>query len=288
MSLQDFREGRLRYNGILSLYNQRVMTYQGDALKAMSGVIRRLAEQMRCEWLEGLPTAEFDRAMIFTSPTPLRRRSGFPSYSWTGWIGAKLFQSPNAVDWPGRSTWIVFYARLPSGVTTLIQISYWRSGFDAEVGRALGIQTRETTPTLDLSGNILPGYTVLQFWTLSVKLSISGVNAMKGTGFLLNRMGGRCGILCMDGFEESQFFENPAGTLFELLLMSQSEVRLGGPFGEYKSVFPYIDFARYQGYFVMCIEWNGAFAERRGLGVIAAATIFEAFEAPVWKEILLA
>jgi len=289
MSLQDFREGRLTYNGILYMYNQRVMTYQGDALKAMSGVIRRLAEQMRCEWLEGLPTAEFDRAMVFTSAAPLRRRSGFPSYSWTGWIGAKLFQPPHKLDWPGRCTWIVFYARLPSGVTTPIQTSYWRSGFPAELGRALGIQTQQTAPTVQLSGDNLPGYTVLHFWTLSIKLAISEVNAIRGVGYLVNRMGVCCGILYMDGFEESQFFENAAaGSLFELLLMSKSEVRLGGPFGAYKSVFPHIDFSSYQGYFAMCIEWNGMVAERRGLGVISAMSVFEAFEAPVWKEILLA
>ncbi|RSL41996.1 hypothetical protein CEP54_015645, partial [Fusarium duplospermum] len=48
------------YYWILRLYTTRIFTDQSDAPRAMAGIIQRFSVAMRCQFLEGLPTANFD------------------------------------------------------------------------------------------------------------------------------------------------------------------------------------------------------------------------------------
>jgi hypothetical protein len=70
------------YQIMLLYYSRRALTFQGDVLKAMGGIMRRLSVKMKCRFLEGLPTASLDLFLLFHSHgSLLRRRAGFPSYS---------------------------------------------------------------------------------------------------------------------------------------------------------------------------------------------------------------
>jgi hypothetical protein len=76
---------------------------------------------MKCEFLEGLPTASFDLSLLFSpNSTGRRRRYKFPSYSWTGWIGesypfAQDFNTGDN-DWFLHNTWIIWYKRNKKGI----------------------------------------------------------------------------------------------------------------------------------------------------------------------------
>lgn len=75
-------------------YTKRAMTFEGDALNAVKGVMasycRNIGETPVC----GLPlTTLFEYGLMWIPTEPLRRRAAdrtgmFPSWSWLGWVGA--------------------------------------------------------------------------------------------------------------------------------------------------------------------------------------------------------
>lgn len=82
------------YRDLLCRYSKREFTYQSDILNAMAGIIRRLSSirSMDYPFFEGMPGLAFDSFLLFErADAPFPRRPGFPSYSWTGWIGPIAF-----------------------------------------------------------------------------------------------------------------------------------------------------------------------------------------------------
>ncbi|KAI8682414.1 HET domain-containing protein [Fusarium sp. Ph1] len=55
------------YSWIIQFYNKRILTNQGDAPRAMAGIIQRFSVAMRCRFLEGLPTTTFDIFILLRS-----------------------------------------------------------------------------------------------------------------------------------------------------------------------------------------------------------------------------
>jgi hypothetical protein len=69
-------------------YSGRKLTHESDILNPIAGLLCRLSVRMKCQLFQGLPTAAFDKYIIFRRGSSLlKRRPKFPSYSWTGWIG---------------------------------------------------------------------------------------------------------------------------------------------------------------------------------------------------------
>jgi len=81
--LRDFRM-------MLLYYSERALSFQSDALRALAGITRRVSQKAKCRFLQGIPTAAFDAFLVFECKMwgTLRRREGFPSYSWVGWKGS--------------------------------------------------------------------------------------------------------------------------------------------------------------------------------------------------------
>lgn len=80
-------------------YSRRHLRFDGEALRAFTGLIRPLFAGMRTWAAEGLPAHYMDAFALFVSPTgSLRRRPEFPSFSWAGQAGE--------IKWPQEiSTW---------------------------------------------------------------------------------------------------------------------------------------------------------------------------------------
>jgi len=269
---------------MLVYYTKRALTNQGDVLRAIEGIIRRFSERVKCRFFEGMPTAALDAFITFESFgfTSLHRRTGFPSYSWVGWKGGiDINQRRINNDWLRTNTWIIWYKRSPSGITNLVWDPVANESFPTDdpeyVGYrerrpfgslpALGIKTSRTAPTEDLTFD-MPHltYPLLQFWTLAVFYKISGIDVFRGWGDALAESGTVCGSICLDGFEETTFFESRG--IFEFILLSKHGT------DEYN---------------VMLLEWNEGVAERRGIGTIKLWAVGMSFPpGPVWKEILLA
>ena len=86
------KSGVLVFCELLQEYMTRCLTYPDDVLRAMEGIMRFYEQRAAYTFLEGMPTGPFDAFALFRSDgCALRRRRGYPSYSWAGWIGRLRF-----------------------------------------------------------------------------------------------------------------------------------------------------------------------------------------------------
>ncbi|KAI0449746.1 HET-domain-containing protein [Xylaria acuta] len=305
--LKPFRD----FTIFIMYYTQRSLTKQDDILIAMGGIIQRLSRKMRCRFLEGLPTATFDLSILFRcSKTPLRRRHGFPSYSWAGWKGSLSF-THMAIDvngWLDTSTWIVWYKRSPGGVVNLVwdilanedfpygdneHIGYrQRRPFQLPVSLSLPFPTGRTQPTEDLDRTIpVLNYPVLQFWTLSALFNIEIVDNLQSIALIIGKLGTTCGALYLDDQEGSASFGSTEPCeLIALSAVGRSSVRR-----VFSSVLPASlpEIDRLHNtefwYNVMLLMWRDGLAERRGIGFITQEAFINKSLPPGihWKEIVL-
>lgn len=72
------------YAHVVKQYAARRLTYASDALHAISGVFRDQTSYTFC-W--GLPKEDFAAALLWWPLGDMKRREGFPSWSWAGWEG---------------------------------------------------------------------------------------------------------------------------------------------------------------------------------------------------------
>lgn len=77
-----------QYSKLVGSYNNRLLTYQSDALQAFSAIINMLSRSFQGGFYHCIPELFFDFGLLWRPNTPLRRRSDtFPSWSWVGWEG---------------------------------------------------------------------------------------------------------------------------------------------------------------------------------------------------------
>lgn len=85
----------LRYARLVSLFNERDLTFPEDIFDAFAGCLQHLSSAFPGGFVSGLPVMCFDAALLWQPWTPssrrLRRKSGYdailPSWSWGGWEG---------------------------------------------------------------------------------------------------------------------------------------------------------------------------------------------------------
>lgn len=88
------------YQKLCENYSQRKLRNDGDALRAMQGILRPTAAGMDTDLVEGLPGYFLDHFLLFISCAgQMRRRPGFASFSWAGWDGPKMWPREN-FEWP--------------------------------------------------------------------------------------------------------------------------------------------------------------------------------------------
>ena len=78
----------LQYDILLANYSRRHMEHQ-DILSACKGALKKITTNTGVGFVHGLPRASLHRALLWKPhhDNVLTRRSGFPSWSWTGWVG---------------------------------------------------------------------------------------------------------------------------------------------------------------------------------------------------------
>jgi hypothetical protein len=115
------------FMSVISPYLRRNLSRQSDAINAIAGALRPLSVSMGYSYICGIPKIGFDVFLHFFSNTNsrsvLRRRQGFPSYSWAGWIGAVEWATRDYGlatkslwdEWLAKRTWICWYHRSHSG-----------------------------------------------------------------------------------------------------------------------------------------------------------------------------
>ncbi len=284
------------YSNLLHFYTPRALTNQSDALGAMAGILRRISDKLGYRMLEGLPTGAFDQFVLFFGVNA-RRRHGFPSYSWAGWIGQvdMPIDTPDEQNlWLQDRTWIIWYKRSPSGVLNLVWSPEANPSFVASYVRVVGIpgyrrrsrfqcpipgiNTSRTVPAEEPPAltDPLPRYPVLQFYTMVVFLKLGSLDVFTQRAGLVGRDNVVHGLVVLDGFEGTTFFESKEP--LEVLLLSESTGRKGIDPGSGTWIF----------YNVMLVEWQKGLAERRGIGLLRKEAVHQSFQpGPQWKEIIL-
>jgi len=79
------------FSGIICSYTRRSLTWEADALKAVSGILDELSKQYETEFFEGVPTQFLDRSVARLGSYV--RRPDFPSWSWAGWQGETILRT---------------------------------------------------------------------------------------------------------------------------------------------------------------------------------------------------
>jgi len=145
--------------------------------------------------LEGLPTGAFDHFLLFVG-SGNRRRHGFPSYSWAGWIGKIAFpwSPPTQLNrWLRDQTWVIWYKWNSNGALNLVWNQKANPSFPVWNEEFVGYRQRSRfccpSPQLDTSQIVptgkpavlvspLPPYPLLRFYSMVVYLKIRLVGVM--------------------------------------------------------------------------------------------------------------
>src|SRR4051812_44085518 len=83
----------LHFADHVTKYTQRSLPYDSDILNGISGILRMFEDGASpVKNFYGVPISgtDFSLGLWWTLERPLKRRTGFPSWSWTGWIGAVM------------------------------------------------------------------------------------------------------------------------------------------------------------------------------------------------------
>lgn len=313
------------YSEYLEKYSVRQLTKEEDIVNAMTGILLRISRKLECSLVYGLPTDSFEWGLLF-SPTDYHRRAGFPSYSWAGWKGQVLCPWPEPDDFASESSessdedsfnvdrltlqaretaaknsWIIWYERPPQGAARLL------CERDEDPGRQREIKTRkhdlfkrrarmehsvmETRPTATLGHLRLPEYSVLQFWTVSLRLQIQEFPVPSAhRADIVNNKGNVCGQVKLPKGLRPAY-----GTSAEFILLLSTNVTEA--LVENPQRWNKVDSAGamqmargepLELYKVMWIESHEGVSERVAVGEIEQRALRYAVESkPVWKEIIL-
>ncbi|KAK3996584.1 heterokaryon incompatibility protein-domain-containing protein [Cladorrhinum sp. PSN332] len=298
-------------------YSARGLTHESDAYNALRGILRRFEFNMGCRFVAGLPSIYLEAFVSFgAEKSSLRRRRGFPSYSWSGWVGQIQFSTRmldrtrlgSGGDKFEALQWICWYVTNDTTMN-LDRCTLSDSPRDA-FPMVPGISLPSSLPTcpsvpgdLETEGaaSTIPRYPKLAFWTLLVFLGLGSVD-FKSNGEITDENGRVCGHVLLDGHDDTDFFEHhgilgkPA---LQLILLSFDH-NWSYPLFQYDKPTIHGDYNLDEegAFLVMCIErLKGSdargkslhYAERRGVGLIAKRAVAHSFApGPVWEQIILA
>jgi hypothetical protein len=120
------------YMKSVELYSSRQLTKPKDILAAFSGMSNLMEQGMRSPFIFGLPSSHLDLALLWEPTQAAERRKAkndkekqeyggmeFPSWSWSGWMGATTSYGEGMVGgcldnvsrWMEKHTWIKWYVR---------------------------------------------------------------------------------------------------------------------------------------------------------------------------------
>ena len=101
-----------RYIYHVELYTMRTLTFPDDVLNAFNGITSIYARQLNTDFYYGLPVIYFNITLLWCPFEEIKRREGFPSWSWTGWIGSIDMSELRAISKENliEQSWVHFYS----------------------------------------------------------------------------------------------------------------------------------------------------------------------------------
>lgn len=168
------------YQKIVAQYTKRKLSFQEDVLRAFAGITSLVTTTLASQLHSGIPVRYYDSLLLWLPEAPLQRRVGFPSWSWTGWIGpVRYWASGNHHSSPlawaktaGYITWTLANREVNPHVPPISQAKFVRMLY----GHVANVQV------YDPYGGLCPaplapcdaavGTNVLTFWCFIAKFNL--------------------------------------------------------------------------------------------------------------------
>lgn len=312
------------FASIIQESSRRALTNQQDVLRALAGLIRRSSKVRRNDFLYGIPVDEISAYLAFKGDNRiLRRREGFPSYSWAGWQGSILIPSTLSARSPCWIRWWITSPTTGQRRGPFRQPFQQRGFLHRELAR-MNLSTDilyhlrttkqpsmlEPKPfALDKSPPTYLSYELLQFWTICQKSRAFVYDTVRTKAHLLDDSGTVQGVVNLDGFNDG---DDAYWQLIktECFLAVLGAVDLSFSYGHFKDwveelerVAPEVPARRVYDsceYYVVlvlkCVEQpssraGSAVYERRGIGIIKSDLITSRCGLstwPAWHHVCLA
>ena len=126
------------YTKAIEEYTHREISYKSDVLNAFAGLLHIFSRFFGCKTLLGLPESLLDLALLWKPTRQLQRRSGFPSWSWAGWVGRVAYDEPFTLTRKMDGTFVAYGqdAYGEEGIRPLVRWHLW----DAASGRVVPLR----------------------------------------------------------------------------------------------------------------------------------------------------
>lgn len=303
MPTRIFREKPfVQFTSAVELYTRRELTNPTDILNAFEGVQLVLEKRISAKIFYGVLETMVDSSLIWESTKRLFRRAGFPSWSWSGWIGEIQWKFSE----PARS-WIEWHADQNIGLHAFSKQVYERIPPPLERPENLGPLSHHN---LSKSMPLLHFRTVTAHFTLispalihksvisPLRKRLTGPSALSTVrpapadpglirAGIADDRGWWCGTIDLDAVWMSR-----VGVPLEFLLMSrvsrftEDELAIweGTLPDEVEDLLPERDYGVYN---VMLVSRRDGIYYREGLGRILTGALHRAVEPASWKDIVL-
>ena len=115
------------YTRAIVEYTHREISYESDILNAFAGLLHIFSRFFGCKTLFGLPELLLDVALLWKPTRQLQRRSGFPSWSWAGWVGRVAYDEPFTLTRKMDGTFLAYDndAYGQEGIRPLVRWHVW-------------------------------------------------------------------------------------------------------------------------------------------------------------------
>lgn len=305
MPTRIFREKPfVQFTSAVELYTRRELTNPADILNAFEGVQLVLEKRIGAQIYYGALETMMNTSLIWESTKRLIRRHGFPSWSWSGWIGEIQWKFTE----PARS-WIEWHADQDVGVhpfpkqdCELIPPHVERPGKAGPMSRHVLCSTfpllhfRTITVLLTLTSGALIHKSVIS----PLRKRLTGPSALSTVrpapadpGLVRVGIADRHGLWC-GTIDLDKIWMNLVGRPFEFLVMSKVNHFTDDELAIWEGTLPDdIEEMLYRSrsygvYNVMLVSQREGIYYREGLGRILTASLDRALEpGPVWKDIVL-
>lgn len=304
MPTRIFREKPfVQFTSAVELYTRRELTNPQDILNAFEGVQLVLEQRIGSTIYYGVLESMMDSSLLWESTKRLFRREGFPSWSWSGWLGEIQWK----INEPAQS-WIEWHADQAVGIHS----------FGKQVRDRIPPPIERPSYSGPISSHIMStSFPLLHFRTISAKFKLSSPESIHKSVVspLRKRLTGpsalstvrpapadpgliRAGIADRDeqwcgtiDLEES--WMTRAGMPLEFLVMSkirhftddECAIWEGRLPDKVEDVMRQRDYGVYN---VMLISHRNGIYYREGLGRILTEALDRALEpGPRWKDIVL-
>lgn len=304
MPTRIFREKPfVQFTSAVELYTRRELTNSLDILNAFEGVQLVLEKRIGAKIYYGALVTMLDSSLLWESTKRLIRRQGFPSWSWSGWIGE--------IQWkfiePAQS-WIEWHADQALGVLTFPRQAYDRTQPPLE---------RPEYPGPVSSHNLSTTFPLLHFRTVTAKFNLTSPALIHKSVIspLRKRLTGpsalstvrpapadpgliRAGIADRDGLwcgtiDLDVSWMTRVGTPLEFLVMSKVSRFTDDELSIWEGTLPDVvedtlatrDYGVYN---VMLVSQKNGICHREGLGRILTEALDRTLKpGPEWKDIIL-